>query len=457
MTVDGNIASASALSSEAHAFKDPTTSSSPERNADLQTVMANASGIPLPSDWNTRGYGRVVGFSALNGTIKADVLEGEAVFGTRTVGGTPSGISASGALVERLRLEGALGDPITGDPILLDVLPNTPNQVFNVGTIRIAFWETNWDPTTGTTTDGQPVFVTALRVTDSLTGADIAVGEARATGVYVAPAPPAAPGPNQPPNAVNDNANTTQGTSVDVDVTDNDTDSDGTIDNASVTITDQPDNGTLSCVNNICTYTPNAGFSGNDSFTYRVCDDDGACDTATVNITVAAAPAAPEAPVANDDTATTTEGTPVTIDVDGNDTDGDGNLDPSTVSITVPPAAGSGSVTCNNSGVCTFTPVAGFSGTATFTYRICDTTGLCDTATVTVTVAGIPAGPPPVPPAAVDDLAATDDQTQIVIPVLVNDVPGGAALDNTTLSVQVHPDPAQGSVICSAGQCTFTP
>jgi hypothetical protein len=34
------------------------------------------------------------------------------------------------------------------------------------------------------------------------------------------------------------------------------------------------------------TYTPNAGFHGTDAFTYRVCDMDGYCDTATVRVTV---------------------------------------------------------------------------------------------------------------------------------------------------------------------------
>jgi gliding motility-associated-like protein len=33
-------------------------------------------------------------------------------------------------------------------------------------------------------------------------------------------------------------------------------------------------------------YTPNVGFLGNDSFTYKLCDEDGDCDEATVNIVV---------------------------------------------------------------------------------------------------------------------------------------------------------------------------
>ena len=49
----------------------------------------------------------------------------------------------------------------------------------------------------------------------------------------------------------------------------------------------------------------------------------------------------------------------------------------------------SGTVTDNGDGTFGYTPAAGFSGTDTFTYTICDDdtpTATCDTATVTVTV-----------------------------------------------------------------------
>jgi hypothetical protein len=81
------------------------------------------------------------------------------------------------------------------------------------------------------------------------------------------------------------------------------------IDAASFTVTNGPENGMV--VNNLeltgtikedtgfngsgsfiirfaglVTYTPNAGFHGTDAFTFRVCDMDGYCDTATVAVTV---------------------------------------------------------------------------------------------------------------------------------------------------------------------------
>ena len=73
------------------------------------------------------------------------------------------------------------------------------------------------------------------------------------------------------------------------------------------------------------TYTPDANFNGTDTFEYEVCDDDGACDIATVTITVADVN---DPPVAVDDSDTTPEDTPVTIPVLDNDSDVDGALVP---------------------------------------------------------------------------------------------------------------------------------
>ena len=42
-------------------------------------------------------------------------------------------------------------------------------------------------------------------------------------------------------------------------------------------------------------YTPDADFSGIDTFTYEVCDVDGACTTATVTVTVSAVNDGPDA------------------------------------------------------------------------------------------------------------------------------------------------------------------
>ena len=73
------------------------------------------------------------------------------------------------------------------------------------------------------------------------------------------------------------------------------------------TITDPLDNGTLTptATPGLYTYTPNANFTGPDSFTYTVSDGNGGTDTATVSVTVTAVN---DAPVAVDDTGITTDG-----------------------------------------------------------------------------------------------------------------------------------------------------
>ncbi|MFQ5648303.1 MAG: tandem-95 repeat protein [bacterium] len=191
---------------------------------------------------------------------------------------------------------------------------------------------------------------------------------------------------NNPPVAANDNAATTAGNPVPIDVTANDSDSDGTVDFTSVTITSQPANGTTS-VNatfGFVTYTPNAGFGGTDTFTYTVRDDDGAqSNAATVTVQVIGGN---QAPVANADNGTTTAGNSVALDVTANDTDSDGTINFTTVSIVTPP--GNGTATVNSgTGVVTYTPNGGFDGTDTFTYTVNDDDGApSNAATVTVTV-----------------------------------------------------------------------
>jgi hypothetical protein len=92
---------------------------------------------------------------------------------------------------------------------------------------------------------------------------------------------------NDAPVAIDDAVTTSEDTSQTIDVTDNDYDVDGTIDPTTVEIVNNPTNGTV--INNgdgTVTYTPDPNYTGPDSFTYSVQDDDGQSDTATVNIGV---------------------------------------------------------------------------------------------------------------------------------------------------------------------------
>jgi ELWxxDGT repeat protein len=98
---------------------------------------------------------------------------------------------------------------------------------------------------------------------------------------------------NIPPVASNDSASTASGAPVTINVLANDTDSDGSIDTTSVQIVSQPAHGTASVTSSgSIVYTPTAGYSGSDSFTYSEKDNQGAAsNAATVTIAVSASSA----------------------------------------------------------------------------------------------------------------------------------------------------------------------
>ncbi|WP_254510007.1 tandem-95 repeat protein [Anatilimnocola floriformis] len=160
----------------------------------------------------------------------------------------------------------------------------------------------------------------------------------------------------------------------------NDTDSDSSP--LTVTLGTGPTNGTVElAADGTFTYTPNADFNGEDSFTYIASDGELAGTETTVTITVT-----PEndKPFAEDDAYTTDENTPLQIDPAGvlaNDSDIDG--DALTASIVTGPT--NGTLTLNSDGSFLYTPNAGFAGTDTFTYAAEDGTDAA-TAVVTITV-----------------------------------------------------------------------
>ncbi|MGD9635429.1 MAG: Calx-beta domain-containing protein, partial [Pirellulales bacterium] len=94
---------------------------------------------------------------------------------------------------------------------------------------------------------------------------------------------------NELPIASEDVVTTIKGTPVAIAILANDSDPDGTIDSTTVTVVQSPLHGTTSMdpETGVTTYTPNANYTGTDSFTYTVADDLGAVSSeATVEITV---------------------------------------------------------------------------------------------------------------------------------------------------------------------------
>ena len=172
-----------------------------------------------------------------------------------------------------------------------------------------------------------------------------------------------------------------------------------------------------------------------------------ASDTGSTTVLIA------NPPTAVDDAATTDEDTSVVVDVLSNDSDVDGNLDPTSVSVTSGPSNGSTAVD-PVTGEITYAPEPDFAGTDSFTYEVCDTgsPALCDTAIVTVTVDEVND-----PPVAVDDGATTDEDAPVTVDVVGNDSDLDGVVDPTTVVVVTGPPNGSISVSPVTGAVTYTP
>ncbi|WP_127159914.1 Ig-like domain-containing protein [Xanthomonas arboricola] len=169
--------------------------------------------------------------------------------------------------------------------------------------------------------------------------------------------------PNRAPVAKDDKATTMAGAAVRIDVLGNDTDADG--DRLAALLVCAPSHGKLTLnADGSYTYTPDKGWYGTDSFSYRATDGDAQSGVAMVSITVQKVNRAPTAQSASFQVQK--DGS-VRIDFDClvNDPDGDAL----TLSLTNP---SKGSLTRNRDGSYTYRPKSGFIGTDTFTYSVSD-------------------------------------------------------------------------------------
>jgi subtilisin family serine protease len=188
------------------------------------------------------------------------------------------------------------------------------------------------------------------------------------------------------PIAVDDIATTPEDTAIDVSVLANDTDGDG--DSLSVTGVGSGVKGTPT-INGDGTvhFVPSPNANGAGSFTYTVSDGHGGSDTGAVAVTINPVN---DPPVAVNNSATTTQGVAVTINVLANDTDVEGSS-LTVASVSDPPH---GTAVANANGTITYTPDAGYSGPDAFGYTASDGSAVSNVATVSVTVS---AAPPPNP------------------------------------------------------------
>ena len=283
------------------------------------------------------------------------------------------------------------------------------------GTATIANGKVNYAPTAGFV--GSDSF--AYTVSDGKGGTATATVTITVQAVAV----------NQPPVAQNDVYTVEQNSSANVlNVLANDSDPDG--DALTIANAGSPAHGTVAIASNKLSYTPAAGYSGPDTFTYSISDGKGGTATATVTITVNP-PAVNHSPVAVNDAYTVDQNSSGNqLNVLGNDSDPDG--DALTITTVGAPAHGVATIAGNR---IVYTPSAGYVGTDSFSYSIADGRGGTASATVAITVSR-PAGVNN-PPVARDDAYFVHDKLTD-LDVLANDSdPDGDSL--TIVSVTQPP------------------
>ncbi|MFN5789675.1 MAG: Ig-like domain-containing protein, partial [Bacteroidota bacterium] len=218
------------------------------------------------------------------------------------------------------------------------------------------------------------------------------------------------------------------------------------------------------------TFTPRTGFTGIETYLYRICDNQtpALCDTASQTIYVFPA-TPPNTTQAADDYRTSVSGQTITGSVKLNDLDPEGHptlVTPQTTTLT-----GKGTLTLLADGSYTFVPVPGYYGPVSFPYTLCDNQLAQACATATLYILIKPFVPDP-------DVNITYINVPVLGSVATNDdVPPGTTYGNPTPKntnppggvLTLNPDgiytftsPNPGTYyyeveVCAAGQTTACP
>ncbi|MDB5720506.1 MAG: hypothetical protein JWP15_1124, partial [Alphaproteobacteria bacterium] len=265
-------------------------------------------------------------------------------------------------------------------------------------------------------------------------------------------------GVNDAPVAHSDAATTSENSAVMVNVLANDTD----VDNGAVlTVTSAsapPGQGTAAVIGNQVRFDPGTSFDHLAQgatqvvlVNYSITDQFGATSSSTVSITVTGTN---DGPVAQPDTATTSENASVDINVLANDTDIDDGAALSVVSASAPSGQGSATVVGNQ---VRFNPGSDFDYLAvgqsivvTVNYTMQDQFGAQSSSTIAITVTGTNDAPVANP-----DIASTSENAAVLVNVLANDTDAdsGAVLTVTSASAPA----GQGSATVVGNQVRFDP
>ena len=246
---------------------------------------------------------------------------------------------------------------------------------------------------------------------------------------------------NPAPISLDDGFTTNEDTAVNDSVAGNDSDADDTFSFNQLT---DPTNGSVVFGSDgSFTYTPNADFSGTDTFDYEIVDADGASSVSTVTITISSVNDAPVVD-SNIDDQTNLDSDTVSVDVSSHFSDIEGD----TLTFTangLPPGLMIDSVT----GEITGTLDADASQPGTYSVSVIANDG--NGGSVTETFVWTVTNPVPV---ALDDNFATDEDVSFSGSVTGND----SDADADTLVYNQTSDPANGTVVWSNdGTFVYTP
>jgi hypothetical protein len=230
---------------------------------------------------------------------------------------------------------------------------------------------------------------------------------------------------NDIPIARFDNAIVNEDNSINIDILANDSD-DGTLDISTIVIEDKPSYGNVTVeLNGTVTYTPNANWYGNDSFSYTVKDDGlvtnglGSVGVLTSEITnvMIDVISVNDTPIAVDDNFTMNEDSQLLMNLHVNDTDIDNDLNGSSITISTNPSHGT--IIKTTLGQIKYIPIKDFNGTDSFDYKIID--GLIDSniASVNIAVNNINDNPSFQTP---KDHNITENNNSIIVKIIAQDV-----------------------------------
>jgi large repetitive protein len=250
---------------------------------------------------------------------------------------------------------------------------------------------------------------------------------------------------NDNPVANNDTITTVKSGDVDVfiDVLSNDTSGPDTGETLRVSSVGTPSQGgtvRVATGSNGVLYTPRAGFTGTEIFTYVLSDGNGGTATGTVTATVS--PAVPPPTVVGESFTVAEDSAPVDYDVLANDTPAAAGDTLSIITASSP--NGIVSVT-NNGSRLNYAPKANFNGVDRVVYTVRSSNGGTATGTMTMTITAVND-----PPTAVNDNLSVRSAPNQPVDVLANDTNVDAG-ETLTITAVTQPESGKGTISIATG------